>query len=325
MKKVCVFYSIMVLFLTSCKEDFICEEGVNCPETIAQQNDDDNINDDNVQDQRNEAITFTDEEGNSFLTGIDCENPSPDYSVSQDILLENLEIPDDLPTEFDLNTLVPPVGNQGMQGSCVSWAVTYYTKSIQEKVQFNHEYNTSTLMSPAYTYNQLAKGTCGGTSITQTLDLLKEQGTTGLDVFPYIENNCANLPNEEQTNLAINNKISDYKNLSGHNMVNEMKTLLVQLKPIIISAILDGEFGKRDTSGITAYREHKVDYKNGRCHAMTVVGYSDENNAFKVVNSWGTSWGDNGYVWIDYKAFENVLSNDDFRVITSAYVAFDAN
>ena len=58
---------------------------------------------------------------------------------------------------------------------------------------------------------------------------------------------------------------------------------------------------------------------------MLVVGYSNENNAFKVVNSWGAGWGDEGFVWIDYKAFENVLkTTEPFRVITGAYVAFDA-
>lgn len=57
---------------------------------------------------------------------------------------------------------------------------------------------------------------------------------------------------------------------------------------------------------------------------MLVVGFNDEFNAFKVVNSWGESWGDNGFVWIDYKAFENISDeNSSFRVINQAYVAYD--
>ena len=39
---------------------------------------------------------------------------------------------------------------------------------------------------------------------------------------------------------------------------------------------------------------------------MVVVGYADQLKAFKVLNSWGTKWGDRGYAWIDYAAFQNL-------------------
>ena len=43
---------------------------------------------------------------------------------------------------------------------------------------------------------------------------------------------------------------------------------------------------------------------------MTIVGYDDYKfgGAFQIMNSWGTSFGDNGYVWIKYKDFTNVVS-----------------
>ena len=107
-------------------------------------------------------------------------------------------------------------------------------------------------------------------------------------------------------------------------MVLEMKTLLVQKTPIIIGAYLSSNFGAVDEFGLVAYREHKVDYSLDRCHAMLVVGYSDKYEAFKIVNSWGRDWGNDGFVWIAYKAFENVLNeNAEFRIINQAYVAYD--
>lgn len=36
-------------------------------------------------------------------------------------------------------------------------------------------------------------------------------------------------------------------------------------------------------------------------HAMLLVGYDDQRNAWLVRNSWGTAWGDQGHVWIDYE------------------------
>ena len=40
-------------------------------------------------------------------------------------------------------------------------------------------------------------------------------------------------------------------------------------------------------------------------HALTIVGYDDNKfgGAFRVVNSWGRNWGDNGYFWMKYSDF----------------------
>ena len=37
---------------------------------------------------------------------------------------------------------------------------------------------------------------------------------------------------------------------------------------------------------------------------MTVVGYDDTRQAFKIINSWGPAWGEGGFGWISYNAFE---------------------
>ena len=35
-------------------------------------------------------------------------------------------------------------------------------------------------------------------------------------------------------------------------------------------------------------------------HAIVIVGWDDAKNAWLMKNSWGTDWGENGYMWIDY-------------------------
>lgn len=40
-------------------------------------------------------------------------------------------------------------------------------------------------------------------------------------------------------------------------------------------------------------------------HIMTIVGYDDDNQEFIIANSWGDSWGDNGYFYMDYEFFTN--------------------
>mgnify|MGYP002783814575 CR=1 FL=1 len=267
---------------------------------------------------------FIADDGNVYATGVSgCSNG--DYMVDNTKIVTGLSIPNNLPESFDLSEYLPPIGNQGRQGSCVSWATTYYLKSFQERIESGLPFSDSRIMSPAYTYNQVTQGTCSGTTFESTLDILKQQGVISLFEFPYSDSSCSLQPNEFQINSAAANKISNYKYLSGLNMVNEMKTLLINQQPILISAFLTKQFGKKDALGLTAYRAHTINPRMvGDCHAMLVVGYSDEYNAFKVVNSWGESWGDAGFVWIDYNAFEDVLNqNKAFKVINQAIVVED--
>ncbi|WP_299113390.1 C1 family peptidase [uncultured Winogradskyella sp.] len=260
-----------------------------------------------------------------YYTGCNSCTSDGTYSFDSNNVLLDLEILDDLPEEHDLSNYLPPIGDQGRQGSCVSWASTYYLKSIQKRIEASPPYNLSTIMSPSYTYNQITEGICEGTPINSALEILKDKGTTPLQIFPYFDNTCSIQPTEEQDEMAIENKIDSYKYLCGENMILEMKTLIVEETPILISVFLTSEFAKTDVLGLTAYREHNIDFSiPGGCHAMLVVGYSEAYNAFKVVNSWGEDWGDNGFVWIDYAAFDNVLDEEaNFKVISTALIAND--
>lgn len=266
---------------------------------------------------------FVGEDGEVYFTGLACTGTG-NYNVDAENLLEAVSIPDTLPETFDLSEFLPPVGNQGELGSCSSWATSYYMKSFQEKIQSGLPYSDTTLLSPSYTYNQLTNDECGGTSIPATLAIIEEQGVAALELFPYTENECDTQPGEDVIEAASDARIADFKALSGENMVAEMKTLLTQQQPVIIGTVLSPEFGITDSFGLTAYRQHNIDYENVTCHAMLVVGFNNDFNAFKVVNSWGAGWGDDGFVWIDYLAFENVINeNASFRVINQAYVAYD--
>jgi C1A family cysteine protease len=38
-------------------------------------------------------------------------------------------------------------------------------------------------------------------------------------------------------------------------------------------------------------------------HAVPLIGYDDTKQAFLVQNSWGTSWGNNGFFYLPYSVF----------------------
>lgn len=267
---------------------------------------------------------FIAEDGEEY--GMGCEN-SYCYGFSagaldSDKTLQNLVIPNNLPASFDLSSFLPEVGNQGRLGSCTAWATTYYGRSLLYNYNETNSRTQGVQLSPSFVYNQITKGQCKGTSIPQSLQLLVEQGASELEIFPYQSTACNLQPNEAQRANAGNFKMKDFKFLSGENLVAEVKTLLARGNPVVVAMGLDPEFGKKDDLGLSAYRPHQVKKdKIFGAHAMLVVGYSDQFRAFKLVNSWGPGWGDQGFVWVDYEAFEHVFDTQNpFRVLCQALV-----
>ena len=56
-------------------------------------------------------------------------------------------------------------------------------------------------------------------------------------------------------------------------------------------------------------------------HAMVIVGYDDNlaytggTGAFKVLNSWGTDWGNSGYFWLTYNWWSNGVASPESLVL----------
>ncbi len=44
-------------------------------------------------------------------------------------------------------------------------------------------------------------------------------------------------------------------------------------------------------------------------HAILCVGYSLRRRAFRLQNSWGSDWGDNGRAWIDHDDLAALLAD----------------
>ena len=51
-----------------------------------------------------------------------------------------------------------------------------------------------------------------------------------------------------------------------------------------------------------------VDTTKKTGHAMVIIGYNDSihGGSYRILNSWGNDWADNGKTWIKYKELDNV-------------------
>ena len=207
----------------------------------------------------------------------------------------------ELPVSMDLSDKMPAVGNQGIQQSCVAWAIAYALKSYQEKQELGQQY----LFSPSYIYNQINNGMNAPTYVTDALNLLSDQGVCQMDEMPYNENDWTSKPSEVAKADAKKFRIDFWRQVNVQD-IKEVKAQLAAGYPVIIGADVTKEFIDDGYAKKAAYIWTEAGTSAGG-HCMLLTGYNDQKNAFKVMNSWGKEWGDEGFAWIDYKLFPEVV------------------
>ena len=224
----------------------------------------------------------------------------------------------ELPRRVDLSADFPPPGNQGQQSSCVAWATAYALRSYQAHVRSHASLVTgdghidsARVFSPAFIYNQINNGRDAGSVFSDAFALMQSKGVAPLQYMPYSQNDYRTMPNPAALNVAANYRIAFWKQINVNELV-ELKSQLNAGYPVIIGAMVDEGF---DHAGKGFVWDHVGGRQLGG-HAMLVVGYDDDRNAFRVLNSWGTGWGDHGYYWLDYTLFP--------KVVSEAFVAKDA-
>ncbi|MCM8558453.1 C1 family peptidase [Sphingomicrobium sediminis] len=225
-------------------------------------------------------------------------------------------IGEQLPSQTDLSPHMPPPGDQGQQNSCVGWAVAYALKTYQEKFDQEWEFmngpgsiDASRVFSPSFVYNQINGGQDNGALFAPAFNILRDQGAAPLSAMPYTPNPFTSIP-ESASEAALPFKIDGYRTVNFYNP-DEVKAQLVKGFPVIIGAKTYQNF--IDLPAGEVWRQPVGSFRGN--HAMVVVGYNDERNAFKVINSWGRQWGSEGYGWIDYGIFS--------LVVNEAYIAVD--
>lgn len=191
--------------------------------------------------------------------------------------------------------------------------------------------------SPLYVYQYNAKyqmGECGGTNIQDNLSRFTLFGAPAEAELPYPPldpwpdgKNAAYCtapmtdPSEQSPNRNAF-RINGYVDItgSGADFRNAVKRQLDMGRPVV--------FGTTLPVGFTEFRATAADatdnmpgaatdvtqpFKGGgmctdstHCggHAMVITGYDDSKSAYRVLNSWGGDWGDNGYLWWDYASLE---------------------
>lgn len=218
-----------------------------------------------------------------------------------------------LPPSVMLEHLFPPVGDQGDKGTCVAWAAGYNLKTALNAI--DSAMTPAMLAMPQHQTSpkdlwlcipqSQRNSSCSGTGFEAAFNTLKTTGAASMASVPYGNMQSCNGSGVGDTNNRIENY---YKVNSGGRLpdVGQLKAYLADTIPLVVGARLGDRFMRWKSDGVIAHDTYNYTGMHAY-HAMALVGYDDGRHAFRLRNSWGTKWGDNGSIWVDYNFFCNEM------------------
>lgn len=216
-----------------------------------------------------------------------------------------------LPSRISYRQYCPSPNQQGNVSTCVGWAAAYGALSTQQNIQMGitaYMHKWARAFDPHFIYSFIKSDNdqwCKeGTSLASAMRVLENYGCKPRVWEPWLECDDKKAFSEFTIALASIYKIEDWYSVSSDNIVENTKVALSYKLPVVIGIYLTESFMKGTSLTYGHYSPQPGEKYIGG-HAMCVVGYDDIKfgGAFEVMNSYGDTYGDNGFVWISYKDF----------------------
>lgn len=189
------------------------------------------------------------------------------------------------------------VESQGSIGSCSANAITNaYELCVNQNYPeyFTHLSRLFIYYNTRSEYGEIQRDE--GIFLRDGLKSLSKFGVCSEELWPYNEDKFDNQPTEECYEDAKRRKILKYQKIISIYYITEV---LNNNKPVVFGMeIYDSFMNLNERISIVNFPSRKEKSLGG--HAMCMVGYDLEKRLFLAKNSFGPSWGDNGYCWIPF-------------------------
>lgn len=217
-----------------------------------------------------------------------------------------------LPRQVDLRAHCSPVEDQGALGSCTGQAFAAALEFVQNK-----EGEPFRDMSRLFIYyiERHAEGTIhddAGAYIRDGAKGLAMFGCCTEDLWPYDIARFADMPPAAAFADALTRKVTAYRRIVG---LRDMKQCLAEGYPFVFGFSVYSDFESTDTAGDGVLEMPKPRERSLGGHAVLAVGYDDDANVMIVRNSWGATWGMDGYFVMPYDYIGDPRLADDMWTI----------
>ncbi|WP_410597314.1 C1 family peptidase [Amycolatopsis sp. lyj-23] len=207
------------------------------------------------------------------------------------------------PASYDLSQYALSPGDQGQVGSCVTWATGYTGYGILT----NEQNVAGAPMAPMFIYSQIAQGNDQGTTASVALPMEQDQGIDTKSDYWQGDFDYTTQPDSAERANAAQYKLSGFTELptSGSSARTAIENAIAQGKPVPIGFQVHQSFMNLDAQSASDYSYLPGDQYSDPIvggHEVTIVAYNSQG--VKIENSWGSSWGDGGFVTVPWSFFD---------------------
>ena len=267
-----------------------------------------------------------------------------DYTISDPRVTrftDKIKFEETLPATADKSEYFPKVRAQLDIGSCTANTGTYISEYFQNKA-FGKSIPGSRLFLYKATRNLQRETGDVGAYLRTTMAAIALFGIPPESYYPYITADYDKEPDQFVYSIADNYEATCYfchdpiqAKLSGDVVINQIKKFIHVSIPsmfgfYVFPSFTSGMVGNKRNVGYIPFPGDNEDIEGG--HAVTIAGYDDNIvitntltggvtiGAFKIINSWGTAWGLDGYGWLPYKYVEAGLACDFWSLISMKWL-----
>jgi C1A family cysteine protease len=220
-----------------------------------------------------------------------------------------------LPPVVDLEPKCPPIYDQQDLGACTSMAAGALSQ-FQAKKTGHKWYMPSRLA--IYYWTREMEGSVNddtGATLHDTMQVLVRKGVPHEDLWWYNIEKFAVKPSQKVVTDAGNFRVA--KQLAVNQNLHDLRSCIAEGDPFIFGFSVYESFLSNEVArtGVTPMPHTGEEVLGG--HAVMAVGYDDRKGMFKVRNSWGKEWGQNGYFWMPYDYVTNFNLSDDFWTLSN--------
>nr|CCA21527.1 conserved hypothetical protein [Albugo laibachii Nc14] len=187
--------------------------------------------------------------------------------------------------------------DQGMCGSCWAFAAI---GALESALCLNGKNQTLTLLSEQQVNDCDAKSYgCNGGFPRNALEYIRgNNGVCTAEAYPYVSGSSGKDGKCGETNCAVDMDI----HVDGVGGSEDAFVRAISAQPIAVGVAAGNREWKQYKSGVlSTCSTSELD------HAVLAVGYGEQSSGkfFKIKNSWGRVWGDNGFMYLKRNGSES--------------------
>lgn len=245
-------------------------------------------------------------------------------------------------TDISTSVIIPdndfsPIEDQGSLGSCTANAAIGLIEYYQKKTKGKY-IDMSRLFLYKATRNLMGVSGDTGAYLRSTMGAMRLFGSPPENFSPYKIEDFDKEPSAFLYSFAKEFQSVRYFRLdplgtSLENVVKRIKSFLNRKMPAMFGFTVYSSISQSSGSGEIPF-PCSGDKMNGG-HAVVATGFDDNKEivnhdcsqvtrgAFRIRNSWGINWGDNGYGWLPYDYVLKGLARDWWSLIRNEWIDTD--